>query len=528
MDLNRSFTQDAVSAMSLKPKHRSLKGRLTIVLMVVIGIPLILVGAALAITVPQLLRAQFDDSLETRARALVSLTIIEDGEFDLEFSDQFMPEFESDENPYFFEVWADGEEVERSRSFHPERGVRLPDLVLESEISDDPRLRSIPLPDGRSGRQVRVDFVPDVAEEDDEEDEEEEEAYEEDDELQSPTQTFAEGSGTVASVIVAGSTEDLDIFIAKFRILVLAITGVLLVLLTVFIRVALTLGLNPLQGVMEQVTEIDAESLGDRLDLSASPSELKPLLEDFNRLLDRVETAFRRERQLTADMAHELKTPIAELRSLGDVGKTWPEDREAVVSFFCDAKSIAQQMERVVFHLLALARHDAGRHVIEESVLPLREQVKLALRPYSEGAIARGLTIKIEIDSSLHIVSDAAKLEIILTNLISNSVSYGKPNSTIICEAGRHNGFVELIIRNETDNLQPEDIPVMFDRFWRKDEARSDGQSAGLGLALVRAFSHLLGIRENAHLSPNGVFEIVLQIPAADDQEDLGPRSATG
>ena len=84
------------------------------------------------------------------------------------------------------------------------------------------------------------------------------------------------------------------------------------------------------------------------------------MVDQLNELLARLETAFRRERQLTSDIAHELKTPIAELRNLCEVGARWPDDPVTARKFFEDAWTIALQMERVVVHLLALARYDEG------------------------------------------------------------------------------------------------------------------------------------------------------------------------
>jgi signal transduction histidine kinase len=129
-------------------------------------------------------------------------------------------------------------------------------------------------------------------------------------------------------------------------------------------HLALRVGLRSLDRLTRQVRALDVTSLDTRVDVEAPPEEIAVVVEQVNALLDRLEGGFKRERRLSSDIAHELKTPIAELRSLCAVGARWPEDRVAVRKFFEDAEAIAEQMERIVVHLLALARYDEGREQV--------------------------------------------------------------------------------------------------------------------------------------------------------------------
>lgn len=493
----------------------SLRSRLTLLLVTGIGLPLAVGGLAIELLVPRWLHAEFDRALASRAGALVSMTVIQDGEVDLEFSDQFIPEFEDDEDPYYFEVWlASGELVERSRSFFPSRDVQLPGLEREASLSDEPRTGSVVLPDGRRGRQHRIDFVVEPEDPEEDEDDPEEEPFEEDDPLQSPVDAAADGSGVVATVLVAGSTEEVDARIAGIRIATIAVTVLLILALTVIVRLALHLGLRPIGGVVGQVAAMDADSLGERIDADQAPSELQPLLEQLNALIERLGRAFRRERQLTADIAHELKTPIAELRSLGEVGERWPDDREAVVRFFADAQEVARHMERVVVNLLALARHDAGQQVVRSSEVDVGALVRTAWKPLAEQAAQRGLTFRIDAPEGAVAVSDPDKLELMLSNLLSNAAAHAPEGSEVTCSVALEGDDVRVSIANPAVGLEPRDLDVMFDRFWRKDQARSGGASAGLGLSLVRAFANLLGVRVDLALADDDTFSVCLRIPA--------------
>jgi two-component system sensor histidine kinase QseC len=137
-----------------------------------------------------------------------------------------------------------------------------------------------------------------------------------------------------------------------------------------------------------QVRALGVSSLSTRIAVPAPPLEIAVVVEQVNALLARLEAGFERERQMSSDIAHELKTPIGELRNLSEVGARWPEDRQAVRQFFEDAKAIAQHMERVVAHLLALARYDEGRERVWTAPVQVAEIVDGAWKPLAREAAA--------------------------------------------------------------------------------------------------------------------------------------------
>src|SRR6185295_20199934 len=103
---------------------------------------------------------------------------------------------------------------------------------------------------------------------------------------------------------------------------------------------------------------------------------------------------------------------------------------------------------------------------------------------------------RLEVPDGLTIVSDREKLTLILSNLFANAVAYGSPGYPVTCSASAAGDGFALGVRNATADLAPEDLPLLFDRFWRKDAARSDGRHTGLGLALVAALCDSLALRK--------------------------------
>jgi len=234
------------------------------------------------------------------------------------------------------------------------------------------------------------------------------------------------------------------------------------------------------------------------------------VVEQINALLDRLEAGFQRERRLSSDIAHELKTPIAELRNLSEVGGRWPEDRAAVRQFFADTGAIAQQMERIVVHLLALARYDEGREQAFFAPVWVADVVDAAWKPLAPEAAVRRIELRQEIAPGLRFETDPEKFALIVSNVLANAVAYSLPGTAVICVSAETDTRASVSFSNRAENLEPADLPLMFDRFWRKDETRTGGRNVGLGLAACGALSELLGIEIETQLLPDRTFRLTL------------------
>jgi two-component system sensor histidine kinase QseC len=167
-------------------------------------------------------------------------------------------------------------------------------------------------------------------------------------------------------------------------------------------------------------------------------------------------------------------------------------------------------MDRIVSNLLELARHDEGRAQVGPSQVVLRTVVDSAWAPLERPARAKGMRLAHEVDDSIVLTTDRDKLLLILSNLFANAVSYSPEGSTVQCRAQLVRGRLRLEVSNPAPDLEAADLEVMFDRFWRKDAARSGDRNLGLGLALVRAFADLLELKIEAELGPEGRLSIAL------------------
>ena len=448
------------------------------------------------------LEEEFDGALWAQAKTLATLTEQESGRVQVEFDVEHMPEFAVGSEAAYFELWdASGALLRRSPSFDASDATRRASLVRDpaqrvSELRGRASPRRAPRPPDprrfRSGPR-RAGPAPGRQE--------------------SRPPPSGRRRLQRATLIVARERVHLDAAVRRLELIGVGLGVALLLMLAGSMQLALRVGLRSLDRLTGQVRALGVSSLGTRIAVPAPPVEIAVVVEQVNALLARLEAGFKRERQMSSDIAHELKTPIAELRNLSEVGARWPEDRQAVRQFFEDARAIAQHMERVVAHLLALARYDEGRERCGRRPCRSPRSSTAPGSPWparpppgnspSTGGLADPPVFE----------TDPEKFALIVTNLLSNAIAYSPRGTTIRCESEETAGLASVSFSNRTEHLEAKDLPVMFDRFWRKDEARTGGHGVGLGLAVVRALADLLMIGIETRLTTDRTFHITLSMP---------------
>lgn len=484
----------------------SIRGRLTIMLVLSLGFLLLGSGALLYTLIRAQLVGEFDRVLLARAEAFISLTEDNGTSIELDLAEAFLPEFKAENNPEYFVLWrASGQVLARSDSFAEHDLPPLPTLT------DAPVLRNTLLPNGKAGRLLEMAFVPRL----DQDGTLDEAPATEESSSDWMTREPMRFPDRAAILLVARNRDTLDALLHTLQLaLALVIAGVV-AFMVVVVRLALRFGLCPLDDVRQQAERLDASSLTTGIQVRRPTSELAPVLRQFNALLRRLDAAFTRERQFSSDVAHELRTPLAELRTLTEVGLRWPDDKQTVVQYLADAQAIGLHMEHIVGSLLTLARCESGTQQVSLQPLPIRQLVEASWAPVARLAQEKTLAFQCTIPPVCCVTSDSGMLLTIVSNLLSNAVTYSPPRRAIHCVATPQGSTVHLTMSNPTDDLTPADMPHVFERFWRKDAARTVGDHAGLGLAIVQALSDLLHVGVRADLDAKHNFVITLSLPGA-------------
>ena len=473
----------------------SLRSRLFLAL--AIGGTLLLAagGAVLAERLGATALHEFDAALLTRANSLAALIEQEDGRIEFDYVARFMPSFERDDNPEYFQIWlTDGTLLLRSRQLHHDLAA-APTGPLP--LDTPPHHADLTTADGRVLRICSITVLPRIPAEDPDEGAEE--------------PANGEVSRLQLMLAVASSRQDLDRRLAEMHLLIGGIGAALLLLAAVIAWRIIGSALRPIDQITAQVRRLQPDAVAQRIGVPDLPVELRPIVDQLNALLNRLHEAMVRERCFSANAAHELRTPVAELRSLAAVGARWPDDRVLVTQFFTDVAEVAVRMDTILGDLLLLARCEAGTEQTSVGTLDL---TALLATTWTQVCVRRGEhPWQFDTCGGTTIVGDEGRLRIVLANVLDNAQSHALPGSEIRCQIAAGEHAVSVTVRNAAAPLPPGDLARLTEPFWRRDDARPTGDHAGLGLALVAALARVLKIQVAFAQAANGEFCVTLTIP---------------
>lgn len=441
------------------------------------------------------LNQSMDKTLQARLEGLISITDTEgDGKIYFEFSDKLMPGYSGPEPHAYFLLQRipENSEIERSRSLE---GV---DFVVPEPLLEIPLHKPI-FWDGRvNGKRIRFVALREIARLEDENDNKVDEGIM----LIRELQKSAENSGLISPLIneyiIVVGIDTIDAsrtFSAIVRRTSISL-GVGMIILLLSGGVVLFYSLKPLSVLEQEVKAISAKNLVPVT--VPGVREIAGIARTLNDALGRLKASFERERRFSANVAHELRTPISEIRSLAEVALEWDHKMDKFTrKNYQDFLASAEQMQKIVVTLLALVRSDAGVLFGQKERFELGPFINALWRQYRAKAAARNITFRVNITPGISIFTDRSLIRAILANLFSNAVDYTPPGGVIECAAGHKSDteYFFVTISNPVSDLTAEDLPHLFERFWRKDPARtSDGIHSGLGLSTAESFAEAIGL----------------------------------
>jgi len=285
-------------------------------------------------------------------------------------------------------------------------------------------------------------------------------------------------------------------------------SGLFLLLVTSWLAVSRSL--HPLEKLEKEVQAIHSSNL--RPVTVPNRQEIASVALTLNAVLHKLKESFDCERRLTANITHELRTPITEILTLSEValkGKTEAHDEDR--RNFEDILASALQMQHIVTKLLTMAHGEEGVLKPHLEKIMLGAVVDDIWNKYSQKAEGKKITYNRTIDSYDAITTDGDILRSIIDNLLSNAVDYTPAGGSISIEFQQDDHMCTMTFTNTVHDFTPEDVSHLFERFWRKDEVRTPGgEHIGLGLSLVQALSRTLGFTVHSFLSKPDSLTITL------------------
>jgi signal transduction histidine kinase len=286
--------------------------------------------------------------------------------------------------------------------------------------------------------------------------------------------------------------------------------------------------LAPIERITSVAREIQATDLSRRIELGGPEDELRRLADTFDAMLARLDAAFAAQRQFLADASHELRNPLAIIRTNLDVALADPDaDPEELRQSLVVIQRASDRMSRLVDDLLALARGQALS--VHSELLDLGAAVADASDELVLTAKRRDITLDRTIVPGVVVSGDYDALKRAVSNLLENAVRYAPPGSRVRLAVGSERSRAWVSVSDEGPGIAPEDQRRVFDRFWRADKGRSRAEGGtGLGLAIVRqiANSHGGEVQLQSKVGVGSTFTIWLPVAAVDGASR--PRTRIG
>lgn len=275
-------------------------------------------------------------------------------------------------------------------------------------------------------------------------------------------------------------------------------------------------GLRPLNRFREAAVSLSAKNIPERIDPTRMPRELLPLCLAFNGMLDRLEDGIRRLSQFSADLAHEMRTPLATLLGRTQVVLSQPRTHEQLIELLEENVEELERLTKIVADMLFLAQADAPTADVRKIPVDLAEEAHKVVE-YME-LLAHEREIKFEVTGAGEVLADVGLVDRAITNLLSNAVRYGDAKSTVHISVEAHPAEVRLTVINKGAQIPNEHLERLFDRFYRADSARSrEAGGTGLGLSIVQAIMGLHGGRAAAESHADGttIFSLIFPLATA-------------
>jgi two-component system OmpR family sensor kinase len=264
---------------------------------------------------------------------------------------------------------------------------------------------------------------------------------------------------------------------------IMLIFGAATMLAALFLGDNLTIrALRPIETIAQTARQITAaDDLSRRIPYE-SQDELGQLTKTFNQTLARLERLFNAQRRFVADVSHEMRTPLTTIRGNVSLMRRIGYDDESIAAIDGEA----QRMTRLVEDLLLLAKADAGRLSLEKNLVELDT---LVLEVYNQARILSEDAVEVHLGQldQARVMGDSDRLKQLLLNLVSNGLKYTPEGGSVTISLSRSDEWVRVDVADTGIGIPPEDLPHIFDRFYRVDKARSRAMGGtGLGLSIAR------------------------------------------
>ena len=444
---------------------KSIRSKLVVTLSIAITGLVLSILLATDIAVDSWIDNEFNRGLQSKAGMLMTLVHEDEQGLAFNFSSEFMPEFDGKVEPEYFQIWTEAGVFTRSKSLNL---FKVKTLTLQSLDVGESKIIAAKLPDGRDGRIIYTRFFPQA-------------------ESHVRAGNYESNKSAVQmplTLAYAASSEEVDFILWLIDIIFVVTTVTVIVFIRLFVRKSVDSSLAPLNQLNKDISLLSIADKSAQIVIKEPVKELQPIVESLNAFIQENRQLYFREKRLTSDIAHELKTPIAELINMAEVAIRFPKEQQLNEDLKPEVLNIGQRLKSIVSNLLLL-------HKYSDQVLPKNEACDLnqvTMRVLENGDKSR---LEFELDKTLPaLVSNIFALESIITNLVNNAKQYSPEGTHVLIKTKRKGRLIILTVRNTLATaLSKEEMSQLFHPLWQKDTARTSNDNFGLGLSIANALT---------------------------------------
>lgn len=307
--------------------------------------------------------------------------------------------------------------------------------------------------------------------------------------------------GDTATVLIARNMNDRWRLLDRYRdkLNLAGAAGVILAVLLSYLLIRAAM--RPLRDIAASAAGVTVNRLNTRITVARVPSELEALVNALNAMLERVDRGFQHLSRFTADLAHDMRTPLANMRGAAEVALARPRSTEEYESLLASNLEECDRLARMIENVLFLARAEHPQFVKHMREFDAGQELT-RIAEYFEG-IADDAHVSVRVTGTALLTADLELFRRAVSNLLANAIRYTPPGGEIVLEVHASADTVRVAVSNQGQPIAPEHLERIFDRFYRIDPSRSalpstgssqaSTGSTGLGLAIVRTIMELHG-----------------------------------
>ena len=325
------------------------------------------------------------------------------------------------------------------------------------------------------------------------------------------------GDGKPYNVQVALALGPQESLLAAYRKrLWIAMSAALIVCIVIGYEIARR-GIRPIAQVTNIARRIRSTTLDARIESKNMPAELQSLAGEFNLMLDRLQESFARISRFSADIAHELRTPVNNLRGVAEVALTKARSREEYHEALSSNIEECVRLSHIIENLLFLARSEDPRHQVAREPLDLGHELATVAEFFDASSSEAGVSIDDSVEGTLSVKLNRTLFQRAVGNLLDNSIKHTPAGGKITLMAWRYNGTLQINVADTGTGIPHEHLPHVFDRLYRvaNDRSKHTG-GAGLGLAIVKSIAASHGGSVNVESDEGSGTRVTIAIPIDD------------